>query len=264
LICLLFFPLTGCSKAPEEVVAAMALDSQSLKWIGTRVFHNECAGRESCLVHWNEGEAFPSLGIGHFIWYPTGVDDRFVESFPAMIDYLRARGVKLPDLLARLEPFDAPWNNRDAFLRNSDTASVRELRSFLSGTRGEQAGFLVQRAQRAFGRVLAAAPEVDRESLADRIRSLINTPGGAYAVIDYVNFKGEGVMPSERYHGDGWGLLQVLQGMDKSEGGRALDRFRESSMRVLTQRAEHAARAIEKERWLAGWLNRLETYREPE
>jgi len=56
----------------------------------------------------------------------------------------------------------------------------------------------------------------------------------------------------------------VLQGMDKSEGGRALDRFRESSMRVLTQRAEHAARAIEKERWLEGWLNRLETYREPE
>ena len=29
--------------------------------------------------------------------------------------------------------------------------------------------------------------------------------------MDYVNFKGEGVSSSERYRGQGWGLLQVLE-----------------------------------------------------
>ena len=32
-------------------------------------------------------------------------------------------------------------------------------------------------------------------------------------LIDYVNFKGEGVLETERYRGRGWGLLQVLEGM---------------------------------------------------
>ena len=29
-------------------------------------------------------------------------------------------------------------------------------------------------------------------------------------MIDYVNFKGDGLKPTERYKGEGWGLLQVL------------------------------------------------------
>lgn len=264
-VALIFLLLSsGCRSAAGSPVMEIGLAPAELDWIGRQVFMNECAGRESCLVHWNEGEAFPSLGIGHFIWYPEGLNDRFVESFPAMIDYLLARGVELPDRLVGLEPFDAPWPDRKAFLRQSDTDAVNQLRRFLSETRGEQAGFLMRRAERALGRVLAATPGAEEEIVANRIRSLISTAGGVYAVIDYVNFKGEGLMPTERYHGQGWGLQQVLQGMDKRDGRTALDRFRESSMRVLTQRAENAANTIEKERWLAGWLNRLETYREPE
>ena len=41
--------------------------------LGQRIWKNECAGSVQGLVSWNEGEAFPSLGIGHFIWYPAGV-----------------------------------------------------------------------------------------------------------------------------------------------------------------------------------------------
>ena len=51
-------------------------------------------------------------------------------------------------------------------------------------------------------------------------------------MIDYVNFKGEGTNPKERYHGEGWGVLQVLDGMER-DGANA---FGESAARVLARR----------------------------
>ena len=53
-------------------------------WIAGRIFANETGGKLRYLVHWNEGEDFPSMGIGHFIWFPEGVDAPFDESFPTM------------------------------------------------------------------------------------------------------------------------------------------------------------------------------------
>jgi len=78
-----------------------------------------------------------------------------------------------------------------------------------------------------------------------------------------VNFKGEGLSPTERYNGEGWGLLQVLLEMSGSPDRRALAQFREAAGTVLARRAENAKDPIERERWLPGWLKRLETYKEP-
>ena len=97
----------------------------------------------------------------------------------------------------------------------------------------------------------------------DRLARLVATPGGTYALMDYVNFKGEGLSPSEQYRGEGWGLLQVLLAMEPEPGGSTRDAFREAAGRVLTRRAANADNDIERERWLPGWLKRLETYREP-
>lgn len=254
---------SGCSDVPDERLSSIELDGPALEWIGTQVFQNECAGKETCLVHWNEGEAFPSLGIGHFIWYPEGVEGPFVESFPAMIQHLVAQEVVLPEWLTDLYPFDAPWPDRDALLQTSETERTDELRDFLFRTRGQQAGFLVRRAEEALGRVVAAAPESDQSVISERIEALIRTPGGTYALIDYVNFKGEGLAATERYDGQGWGLLQVLQAMSGGKSEPTLQTFRKAAAQVLVQRAENADKAIERERWLPGWLNRLETYREP-
>ncbi|TNE98577.1 MAG: hypothetical protein EP328_04565, partial [Gammaproteobacteria bacterium] len=80
---------------------------------------------------------------------------------------------------------------------------------------------------------------------------------------DYVNFKGEGIAPAERYQGKGWGLLQVLLNMEAASDRPALDKFREAASYVLTRRAQNAENPIERERWLPGWLRRLESYREP-
>ena len=45
---------------------------------------------------WNAGEDFPSLGIGHFIWYRAGQQEIFEESFPQLLSFLKRQQVALP------------------------------------------------------------------------------------------------------------------------------------------------------------------------
>ncbi|WP_305967340.1 hypothetical protein [Marinobacter salsuginis] len=242
---------------------SLALTSAQLDWVGQQIFRNECAGRFQCLVHWNDGEAFPSLGIGHFIWYPKGVEGRFVESFPALVEYMEQRQVNIPEWLRTLEPLDAPWEDKDDFLAVDDSPRLAELREFLAGTQGIQAEFIFRRARKSLGQIVEATPADQQSDVAARLDALAQTPGGVYAIIDYVNFKGEGLSPTERYNNQGWGLLQVLLEMSGPSDQSALEQFREAAATVLTRRAENAEDPIERERWLPGWLKRLETYKEP-
>lgn len=239
------------------------LTQRQLAWIGQQVYRNECASRRSCLVHWNEGEAFPSLGIGHFIWYPAGVEGRFVESFPHLATFLTEQGVELPAWLPEQAGQGAPWRNRDEFLQaQGNDGRIEELRALLEREQAAQTAFLLQRAQGALDRIAAASE--DPAATRRKIRLLTGTPGGAYALIDYVNFKGEGLVESERYDGVGWGLLQVLEAMAMpATRDGALPAFRQAATEVLTARARRADNPIERDRWLPGWLNRVETYREP-
>ncbi len=262
-------PETGAESEVSEAESvepdiSITLEPAQMEWVGAQIFRNECAGQLDCLVHWNQGEAFPSLGIGHFIWYPTGVEGRFTESFPALIQYMVQRQAPVPDWLRKLEPFDAPWPDRKAFLAAQDSVEVAELRSFLAGTQGLQAEFIVRRAKQSLTDVVAEAPADQRALVRTRLKALAATPGGIYALMDYVNFKGEGLSRMERYRGQGWGLLQVLLAMEADTAGEpALDRFREAAATVLKRRAANAENPIERERWLEGWLKRLESYREP-
>lgn len=247
-----------------------AMPAEQLEWIGQQVFRNECASREACLVHWNAGEAFPSLGIGHFIWYPQDVDGPFVESFPALVRFLRDQGANPPRWLAERLGQGAPWPDRQTFLAaegavdpDSGDPRIGELRRFLAEEKALQAAFLLRRARQALTEVAAAS--ADPAMTRCKIRALASTAGGVYALIDYVNFKGEGLAESERYQGVGWGLLQVLETMPEAGCRRdALPAFRQAAAEVLTQRARNAEREIERQQWLPGWLNRVDTYREPE
>ena len=57
---------------------------------------------------------------------------------------------------------------------------------------------------------------------------------------------------------------ESIQPIETDEYDRpTLDRFRSAAAEVLTRRAGNADAPIERERWLAGWLRRLESYREP-
>lgn len=257
----------GSATRPEQEAASdisLALKPAELDWVGQKIFQNECAGQFQCLIHWNEPEAFPSLGIGHFIWYPKGVDERFIESFPALVEYMTQRQLNIPGWLRELEPLDAPWPDRKSFMEVADSPQMAELREFLAGTQGVQAEFIFRRAQSSLAMIVESVPPDRQPQLQADLEALSATPGGIYALMDYVNFKGEGLSDTERYNGVGWGLRQVLMAMEPNPEALTLERFREAAAKVLTRRADNAGDPIERTRWLKGWLKRLETYKEPD
>ncbi|MDQ2919127.1 MAG: hypothetical protein M3R10_04535, partial [Verrucomicrobiota bacterium] len=131
-------------------------------------------------------------------------------------------------------------------------------RGFLAGTIDLQTDFLIQRLQKSLPKMLAAA-STDRAQVKEEFDRVAEKPQGCYALIDYVNFKGEGVLDTERYHGQGWGLLQVLSGMtEKSQSPVA--EFAASAARVLRQRVQNSPPERNEVRWLPGWLQRVHSY----
>lgn len=229
--------------------------------IGKRIWQNECGGTISGLTSWNTGENFASLGIGHFIWYPAGVRGPFEESFPSFVRYAQKRGAKLPELLLGSPLPACPWNSRAEFLRAESSAKMKSLRIFLADTIDFQADFLVERLREGLPKILAAAPSAERARIEAQFNRLASSAQGCYALVDYVNFKGEGILETERYRGRGWGLMQVLAGMSGHQEGTAVDEFADVAGRVLQERVENSPPERHERRWLPGWLNRVATYR---
>ena len=263
--------LAGCITAqtnptPSRPAGAqpskISLSSAQANKIGRKIWQNECGGTVEGLTSWNDGEGFASLGIGHFIWYPPGKNGPFDESFPKLLAFYRANGIGLKGWL---EPgSDCPWRTKAEFDRDRSSPRMRELRRLLADTVALQTEFIVARLQSALPKMQAAAPAADRQRVAANFYAVAESSQGVYALIDYVNFKGEGVLASERYNGQGWGLLQVLQEMRGApRGAAAATEFSRASTRVLERRVRNSPPPRKESRWLAGWRNRCATYGRP-
>jgi len=245
--------------AAAQASATINLSPAETRRIGNKIWQNECGGTVSGLTSWNAGENFASLGIGHFIWYPKGVRGPFDESFPKFVDFASNRGTKLPTVAASKD--GCPWNSRAEFNAAAQSEPMKELRAFLARTVDLQAEFLVHRLREARPKMLAEGGAANHAQIQERFERVASSSSGCYALVDYVNFKGEGVLATERYAGQGWGLLQVLEGMKTEATGReAVKSFAESAKAVLRNRVHNSPPARNEARWLPGWLKRVETY----
>ena len=249
-------PLTIIMLATASLHATVDISSTDAQRIGKRIWQNECGGTISGLTSWNVGENFASLGIGHFIWYPKGQRGPFDESFPKLIRFVSAHGAKLPQFLLPGHNTFCPWNSRAEFQQDIDSPKMKQLRQFLVDTIDLQAQFLIARLQDALPKMMAQAS--DRENVQRQFDRVASSPQGCYALVDYVNFKGEGTLPTERYHGEGWGLLQVLENMHGTQS--ALDEFAASAKTVLRRRVANSPPERGEARWLSGWLARVDGY----
>jgi hypothetical protein len=254
-----FLLAVACSLFPLRTFSAIDLSHAEALRIGKKIWQNECNGTIAGLTSWNEGENFASLGIGHFIWYPTGQRGPFDESFPKLVSFVSSRGAKLPKLLLGVGELSCPWNSRAQFARAQQTPEMMQLRQFLADTVDLQAEFLVKRLENALPRMLSEASASQRDNVRQQFERVASTPQGCYALVDYVNFKGEGVLPTERYRDQGWGLLQVLAGM-QGTSSEATSAFSRSAAAVLTRRVQNAPPERKESRWLSGWLNRVNSY----
>jgi hypothetical protein len=243
-----------------HISGAITLSHADVQKIGKKIWQNECNGTISGLTSWNQGEEFASLGIGHFIWYPKGRRGPFEESFPKVVSFISKPGAKLPTLLLRGFEQPCPWNSRAEFLRAQHTVEMNQLRQFLVDTIDLQAEFLIARLESALPKMLAEAAPVDRANVQQQFERLARTPHGCYALVDYVNFKGEGVLHTERYQGQGWGLLQVLESMHGTSDPAAVDEFSSAAKAILTRRVHNAPAQRNESRWLTGWIRRVNSY----
>ena len=258
---LLLLAATLACAAPTPSEEGIRLTPQQAHDIGMKIWRNEAGGKVELLTHWNKGEAFASLGIGHFIWYPPQHQGPFTESFPGLLDAYEAAGRTLPAWL-KGRPV-CPWPDRASFYADFEGPRLVELRKLLAETVDLQARYAAKRLEDALPKILAAADSSARPGLKTRFYRTASSPNGLYALMDYVNFKGEGINPTERYDGLGWGLLQVLELMeDAPEGQPSVEAFARAADAALSRRVQHAPpeRAEFERGWLAGWRKRLATY----
>ncbi len=235
-------------------VFSISVSPQDAQMIAVKIWKNECGGTMEKLTHWGKNENFPSLGIGHFIWYPAGKEDRFQETFPDLLAYLEKEKVVLPAWLKTAR--GCPWNSREEFYEQINSPKMKEFRQFLFDTKNLQALFIAARLEKALPRIIEKLSLPEKEKISKAFSHLASDPKGLYALIDYTNFKGEGISPTETYQGQGWGLLQVLQAMPKN----TVADFVEAAKKILAQRVKNSPPDRQEEKWLKGWFNRLDTY----
>ena len=248
---------TSVSTEKKDIFANIS--RSELNAIGEKIFKNEAAGKKENLVYWNEGENFPSLGIGHFIWYKQGEPGIFQESFPQLVEFLKFKNVKLPKIM--VENKYSPWKDRQELinLKTKKNPDIEELTNFLYENKDLQIMFIFKRLESSLEKMLAVSN--DRENVRKQFYRVASSPNGLYPLIDYVNFKGEGTNPKERYNGQGWGLLQVLENMKGTETGKAaLTEFSNSAKSVLQRRVNNSDPSKNERKWLQGWFNRCNTY----
>ena len=229
--------------------------------IGRRIYANECGSNPENLIAWNRGEEFISLGIGHFIWYPQGRSGPYSESFISFARYADHQKAKLPAMLTGDPIPGCPWPDRATYLADRNSAKARALRVFLVDTLPLQTRFLLVRLERALPRMLKTTDRNRRSEIEKKFYAVARTTRGRYALVDYVNFKGEGISPTERIGGNGWGLLQVLEDMDSQKTLISAEKeFAAAAERVLTRRAYADPRPHVRQSWLPGWTWRVRTY----
>ena len=157
----------------------------------------------------------------------------------------------------------SPWKSRQELnnLKNSKNADIEELTNFLYNNKDLQVMFIFKRLEASLEKMLEASD--NKENVKKQFYRVANSPNGLYPLIDYVNFKGEGTNPKERYTGQGWGLLQVLENMKGTEIGKAaLTEFSNSAKFVLQRRVNNSDPSKNEKKWLQGWFNRCNTYAE--
>jgi hypothetical protein len=240
------------------------LTKEQIEIIGTKIWYNEAQANVELLTFWKEGEDWPSLGIGHFIWLPEKSTAPFKETFPELLDFLKKHKIVLPAWLEKARKQGCPWQTRDDFMRQHTSKRMKELRTLLANTVNVQTLFIMHRFNTTLKKAIEKLDEQKKKHAKQQLQRLFETLNGVYAVVDYINFKGVGTDPREAYHGKQWGLLQILDSMVGTKKGMpALVEFVQVAKATLAERVAHSPQERNEKRWLPGWYNRLDTYLKP-
>ncbi len=179
--------------------------------------------------------------------------------FPKFLVFLKVNKEKLPDFLQPDKP--CPWKTRDDFYKNYNSEKMGDLRKLLASTKSLQVKFMADNLESSISKIKEAASPLKKQLVEKIMVFMLKTEAGLYPLIDYLNFKGDGTKPSEQYKGQGWGLLQVLESMkDSNNDSDIVKDFARSARLVLKKRVENSPNKEQEQKWLPGWLKRIDTY----
>ena len=244
-------------------IAIFPISKNDAKKIGMLVWQNEASQQIDLLAVWNKNETFPSLGIGHFIWFPKDQRPKYTEQFPLLCKYLQQNGKKLPYWLDKALKTGAPWSTREQFLR--DNEKIADLRNLLASTVDLQINFIIDQFKSQIAGIVEAAPGKYKNKITYNMNLMLSCPQGSYALVDYLNFKGNGLSQAEEFKGQRWGLLQVLMNMpDNLNIDNVNKAFAVSAAKVLLKRIENSAPDYTLVVYLDGWIKRVSTYANPD
>lgn len=294
-------PVAAC-KEPAADKAPYELKPEDLEPFKKHSAHFEFDGAELAFdkpapaefTEWGQGEDFPSLGLGHYIWYPEGTPKeakKFEESFPQYIEFmLKNCNIAIPadlqdtshkQVILKIEGGKlingAPWkeklsaDGKEGFdvLKKIPTSGASSLTKFLWTKENTdcQAKFQQKRLADAIAAMRAKPTNPGMCSLID---GFMHDRNSYLAMLDYVNFKGDGNNPQKDFyvHKDKgtiqWGLKQVIEsvvpGLNKNiqpppcgPDGTSVDAhtcFAKAAEATLKYRAENAMRFVNNE-WVA-------------
>lgn len=260
--------VTAHQGGPPPPIPRLSLKPEIAAKVGRQVWQNESGGRPEGVTAWNAAEDFPSLGIGHFIWFKAGGNPQFEESFPKLVEFMRGLGAKPPAWLDKRPIPPCPWQSKAEFYAEFQSLRMLELRRYLLDTVPQQTQYLVMRAEAAIPKMLASLPDREGQThLLVQLGRVVRASPDLYPLIDYVNFKGEGISAKETAfdqqtrRNEGWGLKWLLLEMQGTvEGPPALAEFSRAAKAVLDRRIRNHPSS---ERWRLGWHKRCDTYRKP-
>jgi hypothetical protein len=243
-------------------IFSLSLTNEQSKKIGQLVWNNECQGKTEQLIVWREGEHCASLGIGHCIWYPAHAHQNFRQSFPELIKFLKNQKVKLPIWLARNIKQPCPWKTKAEFdlAKKKSDKRIVDLQKLLVQTIDYQVAYMMHRLEQLM-QGLRKGLYPHKYHVYKQYERMISTPAGMFALVDYLNFKGDGISSSEAYQGHKWGLVSVLEHMSgTSHDINAVHEFVRIADMVLTTRVVYAPSPEVEQKWLPGWRNRIYRY----
>ncbi|MBX9742460.1 MAG: hypothetical protein K2W99_02825 [Chthoniobacterales bacterium] len=237
----------------EEVAQSPNLTDKQLYHIGIKIWQNQCGlwnlpdnksgitpEMKQETTAWEDdegGNSFALMGAFQFIWYPQEGSHDFFEDWPLVAKELQKKGYPIEDWI--LGP--CPWKSREEFMapENFEGDKMTLLRKVLTKKPLviEQTRLVAQRAEEALPKILQAIDEdetvkdkeLTKQVVTERYRVVAAT--NFYAIMDYVHFKGEGILKTERndLRPNGWGLRQVLETMDPG----SIRRFHYSQLAYL-------------------------------
>lgn len=291
--------------------------------LGEVLYKNEANCQTQHLTHWGKNEEFPSLGLPHAIWYNQNASKKYQEQFPELIRYIKKNlkahekvQLSWPSLLLANPLKPAPWNSRETFkqiqeisllieatLDSSQLVNIKnkhpqhydsayqlfEIRHFLSNpiVLRLQAKYVVEKTFFSLHRILAVnqiQSPLTTQTLYSQIQRLLASQEGVLSLVDYLNFKGEGLRNSELtpVNHYPWGLKTVLELMPqikhkiesctakiKNDPHCANNQFAEAALCSLQRLAYHSgipdsAEQTQRYLWLnGGWKTRVETNYRP-